>query len=218
MTSIEDIKTMPKSTFKKLVKNEVKKSAFEHLEKEKEKQDKIKDLDISQLEIQDYLCSENVETNKLSKMIFNLLAQTADVKANNPWNYENNLCVCQENEETQKHFYLCSKIDPNIDDKKVEYEQIFVGENEDKLHIAKTFVRKFKWRDELRKKMEETVEKEETYDNGGTDENEEANENDETDDNEETVETDVTSNSEPSALDVVQSTSVEPEWEGEPLT
>ena len=100
------------------------------------------------MEIQDFLCSEFVETTKLSKLIHNLHAQTIDVKENNPWNYEDNLCICEEKAETQLHIFSCNSLKSGVEDSEIglNYSDLFFGTNKEKVKIAFMFETQLKIR------------------------------------------------------------------------
>ena len=88
--SFDEIEKMSKYTFKKLLKEKTKMAAFEYLEAQKNKQDKIKDIVYSKLEMQEYLADgeRNIE---ISKTIFKARGKTLDVKLQKRWKYSDTI-------------------------------------------------------------------------------------------------------------------------------
>ena len=128
---------------RKLLREETKKADFEYLTQEKEKQDKIKNLEFEKLTVQDFLCSDKIERTRLSRLIHNLLAKTIDMKENNPWNYVDNSCICEEKAETQSHMYVCSYLKSwlEISESKSgsKYSDLFCASSEEKVKEAIIF-------------------------------------------------------------------------------
>ena len=77
--SFEEIESMSKFTFKKLVKGKTKSAAFSYLEEQKNKQEKIKDIFYYNLEMQEYLSDGDRNVN-VSKIIYKARGKTLDIK------------------------------------------------------------------------------------------------------------------------------------------
>ena len=77
-----------------------------------------------------------METKEISRILFNMLAQTVDMKVNNPWKYKDNLCFCEERDETQRHLYSCPKIEINDEENIVDYEKLYLGKTKEKTKIG----------------------------------------------------------------------------------
>ena len=92
-----------------------------------------------------------METKEISRVLFKLLAQTVDVKVNNPWKYEDNLCFCEEKEETQRHLHSCHKFEIDYGENIFEYENLYLGTTKEKTKIARVFEKKVKFRKRMRK-------------------------------------------------------------------
>ena len=146
--SFEEIKSLSFYSIKKFVKDKILKCSLKYLNGEKDKQDKIKHLYFSELKLQDFLGSDNVERPNLSKLIHNLIAQTIDIKENNPWNYMDNLCICEENSEKQSHIFSCESLKCvfEIGESGLEYTDLFFGTLEEKLEVAVIFEKRLKKR------------------------------------------------------------------------
>jgi hypothetical protein len=78
--------------FKKLVKQKTIEAAFEYLIKKKNSQTKIKDIQYSKLEIQEYLLEGNQNT-EISKLIYKCRGKTLDIKTHKSWKYGDKFCV-----------------------------------------------------------------------------------------------------------------------------
>ena len=108
--SFEEIESMSKRKFKKLVKKNVKKEAFKYLNDQKSTQSKTEKIGYQKLEIQDYLIDENCNT-KLSKLIFKARTKMLDIKTQLKWKYDDNTCIeCGENEETGDEILRCKSL------------------------------------------------------------------------------------------------------------
>ena len=106
---------MSQTQLKNGVRVKTSEAAFKYLCDKKEQQEKIRHLEFSKLEMQQFLCSESIKTTKLSKLTHNLLAHTIDIKEHNPWKYADNLCICEESAETQVHIFFCQKLESEND-------------------------------------------------------------------------------------------------------
>ena len=69
--TIEDFQTFSKNKMKKLVKEAVKDSAFKYLMNNKEAKSKMKDLQYSELKMQEYLSVQNI-SNRHKKLAFKI--------------------------------------------------------------------------------------------------------------------------------------------------
>ena len=108
--TFQEIKEMSEWSFKRLVKNRTKISAFKYLLKEKEKQSKIANIVYEKLEIQEYLNSGQCST-KISKLIFKARSETLDIKTQRKWKYADRICIgCKQNEETGQEILVCEKL------------------------------------------------------------------------------------------------------------
>ena len=83
---------MSKWKFSKLVKQRISVAAFDYLIKQKNKQEKIKDIQYSELKLQDYLMEGNKNINT-SKFIFKAGAKTLDIKNKKRWKYTDKCVV-----------------------------------------------------------------------------------------------------------------------------
>ena len=103
----DEIKSMTKQTWKKLVKEKVKVAAFAELRKDNSTKEKTKEIQFEELKLSSYLADN--ERTSLSQIVFSIRSKTLDIKEYQPWRYENNLCIaCGITSETMNHFVLCN--------------------------------------------------------------------------------------------------------------
>ena len=148
---MEEIKAMSKYAFKNIIKENMVKAAMQYLSEKKDKQEKIRNLEINNLEIQNFLRADGVETIKLSTLTHNLWAQTIEIKEHNPWNYSDNLCICELKAETQIHIFHCDKLksENEVLSNSVQYQNLYFGTAKQKAEIAIMFKNKLKRRREI---------------------------------------------------------------------
>ena len=109
--SFEQIASMSKPAFKKLLKEKAKLAAFKYLMQEKSKQSKILSINYSKLEIQEYLLRGD-RTVSVPKFIF----KTLDLKLQKKGKYEDLLCSgCHENEESGNEILSCKTFGENYE-------------------------------------------------------------------------------------------------------
>ena len=145
--SFDEIEKMSKYTFKKLLKEKTKMAAFEYLEAQKNKQDKIKDIVYSKLEMQEYLADgeRNIE---ISKTIFKARGKTLDVKLQKRWKYSDTLCSgCQSNEESGEEVLSCDSFGENTE--KLQYSWFYSSVVTDQVSVGKVMWQKMKARDKI---------------------------------------------------------------------
>ena len=99
------MKEMSKGQFKKMVKEKVKKCAFEFLLQIKESHSKLSNIRYDDFKMQDYLADSSFNLRE-KQLLFRLRSRTFEAKANFRNRYQNNLqcdlCgTCPE--QTQKH-------------------------------------------------------------------------------------------------------------------
>ena len=141
--SLEEIKSMKKTQFRKLLKASIKKKALEYL---LDKQgSKGKEMKYSSLKMAEYLLP-NMENLSISdqRYIFAIRNRMIEIK-NNFQNKElPEKCICEEIED-QKHIYLCKQL--NNEKTNIEYNKIF----EENVKIQKQIYERFKENFERRK-------------------------------------------------------------------
>ena len=108
--TVADIKAMPKSTFRNLVKKQTNKNGLEYLNQEKEKHSKVAHISHSCLEIQNYLELQKLSVQE-AKFLFALRSRMLEVKGNYRGKHKDIICPCCKLEEDhQHHLLVCSKL------------------------------------------------------------------------------------------------------------
>ena len=152
--TFSEIEVMSKRKFKKLVKEKVNKLAFDYLIAEKNKQEKVKEISYSKLQIQSYFVDGNCNTN-LSKLIFKARTKTLDIKAQQKWKYEDRMCVgCGVMEENGEEILNCSVLQKKrVENKKTSYNGLYSRCVEEVVAVGKVLQNGLKVRQEM---MEDT--------------------------------------------------------------
>ena len=108
---LEEIEDMPRSTYKKMLKQKIKEEAFIYfLNKRDNRNGKGVELHYQNLGMQNYLRSEDIDiTNQERKFIFQLRTKMCfKIKTHFCNMYENTLCEgCHLNESTTEHTLEC---------------------------------------------------------------------------------------------------------------
>lgn len=113
--------------------------------KENDEKDQTRDIHFERLEMSNYL-KENERTS-LSKLIFKICCQTLNIKAWQPWNYIDNICVkCEKTEETMSHFVTCVEYPV---EKELSWWDIKQNSTERQKEIAKIVEKRFKIRQHI---------------------------------------------------------------------
>ena len=110
---INELTKIPESAYIKMINDRIERESWKYLNNEKGEHDKVKHIDHSKVEMQDYL-SPNCLTNEESKFIFLLRSRMLDVKCNFRGRYQhsNTLCpVCMTAEDSQAHILACRELD-----------------------------------------------------------------------------------------------------------
>ena len=130
-TNMDDemISTISKH-FKEIVKESVKKKAFDDLIKLNKTHSKMDNLNYDQLKIQNYLKTDSKMTNDEKQLLFRMRTRMTDVKLNFKNKYVDHLCLLgQIEEESQSHLMEClilkDKCEALKENMEVEYKDIF---------------------------------------------------------------------------------------------
>ena len=150
--SLEEIKGMRKTSFEKLIKEQIKDNVFEKLTKLKKSHSKVNTIEHEVLRIQKYLQPNHVRiTKEESQLIFKLRSRMTNTKTNLKRAFNNTECdACGKAEETQEHIVKCNDLnEDNMEN--YDYEKLKVGTVSEQLKIAKKFEENFKKLENLRK-------------------------------------------------------------------
>ena len=112
--NIDDIYSMPKHVFKKMVKDKVKHAAVQYLNGIKMTKSKAKDLKYDSLSLQEYLsskCKMNIEEKQF---IFHARSRMLNLKSNFKQGVSDISCsACKIEEESQRHLLQCTALADN---------------------------------------------------------------------------------------------------------
>ena len=139
--TMETIKKMKKTSFKKLIKQKTFQKTFENFEKIKSSHSKVVNVEHCDIIMQKYL---QPNTSKMTKedaqLIFKLRCRMTEAKVNLKGKYDDLECgACGLEEESQQHIIKCKELNKNRSKEEVEYSKIFNGTVIEKLKIAKMF-------------------------------------------------------------------------------
>ena len=147
----EEIENMSKFSFNKFLKEKIKIAAFCYLKCEQSKQEKIKDITYSKLEMQEYLADGDRNIN-LARQIYKARGQILDIKLQKRWKYSDKLCTgCNLVEESGEEILKCKSIGENEDG--ITYDCFFSDLVENQVSVAKLMMKKL----EIRRKLREEV-------------------------------------------------------------
>ena len=151
--SMENIKNMKKTSFKKLIKQKINQKTFEKLKSLKMSHSKVENAEHSDIIMQKYLQPNNTKMNKEdAQLIFKLRCRMTEAKVNLKGKYDNLECgACGIEEENQEHIIKCKELNKNNDILEFEYSKLFNGTVLEKLKISKMFKENFKVLEKMRK-------------------------------------------------------------------
>jgi hypothetical protein len=145
--SFDEIEKMSSYTFKKLLKEKTRSAAFEYLEGQKNKQDKIKEIVHTKLEMQEYLADGDRNTS-VAKIIYKARGKTLDVKLQKSWKYSDKLCSgCKTNEESGDEILSCDSFGDNPE--KLPYSWFYSSVVTDQVSVGKIMLKKMKAKDKI---------------------------------------------------------------------
>ena len=147
--TLDDIREIPKDTFKKIVKAKVKEKAFKYLSELQETHSKSKNIKYYELKLQDYLKADTTDlTIKDKSFIFNARSRMLDVKCNYKDGKSSLLCRrCNAEDESQAHIFKCKALSDNsvLNSNVIpSYEDIFGLDTEKIKIVGRILMNKFK--------------------------------------------------------------------------
>ena len=113
--NLEKIKSKSKDTFKNLVKKKVSEKALDVLLEMKERHSKMKNLNYTSLEMQQYLKEKRISKSQ-AQIIFRFRTRMEKFSENFKGGKPTNPCpVCTSSKDTQSHSFSCLPIQDNMD-------------------------------------------------------------------------------------------------------
>ena len=152
--SLSEIRSMSEELFRNKVKKHATTAALFWLKHEKERSKKLTHVQYSELSIQNYLKSENLNVQQ-RKLLAHFRSQMVKVRANFSKMYESLNCqLCLQsnivNEDTQEHLLFCTYLSQKGDiDRGTEYSDIYCEEPNRYESITVLLEEKLKLRDKL---------------------------------------------------------------------
>ena len=140
--SIQDIELMPQIKYIQLIKRKIKCYAFQFLVDKKERRNgKGKEIQYQELEMQNYLKSENIDIkNNERKFIFQLRTRmNYKIKSHFINMFENSICDgCRNEESNTRHLLECEKLlgQNELVTYIPYYEDLFGNQEEEQVYIA----------------------------------------------------------------------------------
>ena len=151
---MEQMKTMKKSSFMGIIKEEIRAKTLRNMEKIKQYHTKVKNIEYKEMKIQKYLLPNSCKmTKEEAQMIFKLRCRVVKVKNNLKGMFDDLQCrACGREEETQEHITIhCKKLNNNKRDMNIKYEKLFNGKVSEKLMIAKLFKENYEFIENMKK-------------------------------------------------------------------
>ena len=143
--TFEDIATISRQQLKAILKEAVKREAFNELTGKQADHSKTRDLRYTGLQLQPYLSSQRASSIKQKALFFKFRCRMIDVKDNFKFGKTELLCKCCHNEvESQHHLLNCPMLqDSSLVADLPAYEDLF-SEDADKIEkIGKILIEKY---------------------------------------------------------------------------
>ena len=149
--SFKEIEKLSKNQFKKILKEKTREAGFDYLNKQKNKQDKIKNIVYSTLKMQDYL-ADGDRNKDVTKLIFKARGKTLDIKLHKKWKYDDTLCVgCGKNDESGSEVLQCIGFGEMTE--KVTYSAFFSSSVDEQIKVGKEMLKRLKKRLKMREEV-----------------------------------------------------------------
>ena len=153
--NLEEIRSMKKSMFQRIVKESVKSYAFKSLEKQKLSHSKVKDIKHKMLEIRTYFLPNEIKATKEEiQTIFKLRCRMTDLKTNMKGIYNTYECPLCGVEDTQIHILQECPVIENKSKNKTEehkYEKLYENDAKALIEITRKFMTNFEIREKALK-------------------------------------------------------------------
>ena len=149
--TFDEIAKMSKFNFNKILKERMRIVAFSYLENQQSKQEKIKEIKYSKLEIQEYLIHGD-RNPKVSKLIYQARGQILDIKMQKKWKFNDKLCNgCNLKEESGQEILDCKNLGGNKEN--LSYNMFFSELASEQLVVGNTLMKKLKMIEKLREEV-----------------------------------------------------------------
>ena len=153
--NFDDIQSMKKSEFKKMINQKIEMKTKNVLNEKKSNHSKVKNLQHNDIGIRKYL--KHGQTQILveeRQLIFKLRTQMTNVKMNFRGMYDSFQCeICYEEDESQQHIMECRKLNEISHENIPDYTKIENGNLSQMVAIARKFKRNIEIRDMGKKEI-----------------------------------------------------------------
>ena len=149
--TFDEIAKMSQFSFNKILKERMKIAAFSYLKNQQSKQEKIKEIKYSELEIQEYLLHGD-RNPKVSQVIYQARGKILDIKMHKKWKFNDKLCTgCNLKEETGQEILDCKNLGGNYEN--LTYNMFFSEIVNEQLNVGNTMMKNLKVRRKLREEV-----------------------------------------------------------------
>ena len=152
----DEIKELSEEGFRSFVKEKSSEKALEYLNKLKAKHSKVLHIEHTRLEVQPYLCPENVIDVQMCKFIFQARARMLPLRSNFKGKYRKDDWNCElgcNSEDNQQHLLECPKLEDRslTSSNTPNYQDLFSSHLERQLQVAMILKERMKRRNALMK-------------------------------------------------------------------
>ena len=141
--SLQEIEQMPKSKYKQIIKRKIRGHAFQYLVEKKDRRNgKGKEIQYTELDMQNYLKTENIDINNNErKLTFQLRTRMCyQIKSHFRSMYEDSVCEgCQKEESNTQHILECNQLlgKNELVTYLPLYEDLFGNNEEEQVYISR---------------------------------------------------------------------------------
>ena len=148
--SLQEIRTLTKSKFSSILKEQIKRCALIYLNGKQG--EKGKEMKYNSLEMSEYLQPTNDELSiEQKREMFSVKNRMIDIPYNFPRKNMHNKCVCGETED-MSHIYNCELLNKN--EPNLSYETIFTGNLKQQIEVYKIFKHNLDQRELIKSEIE----------------------------------------------------------------
>ena len=150
----EKISQISKHKFKRILKKNIYKEAFDELIEKKDSHSKMSETKYDKLEPQSYLKSDSGLSNEEKYLLMKFRTRMAELRNNFQNKYQDQLCqLCKAEVEDQSHLFRCdaliNKCEALAENIEVEYEDIFSHNSKQQAKAVKLLSKMWETRENL---------------------------------------------------------------------
>ena len=152
--SIDDIKDMKKSSFKRMIDERTEEKCLNDLNGIKSRHSKVVDVEHSKLQMRNYFKPNGInQTKEEIQLIFKLRSRMTDIKMNFKGIYDQLKCnACEKEEETQEHIIKCEELLKRNEEVVLVpvYGKIFNGNVKEQVQVARIVQQNMNIKDKMK--------------------------------------------------------------------